>query len=100
MKRMIASRFVLSEIGIDDECAHRSAHAATGHRCRVAKIRIFPSLISRRPNGGAAQPMSTWPDMTAVSVAAGPPVAVGFAFAPSSLMNATTMLFELEPLVE
>jgi hypothetical protein len=33
-------------------------------------------------------------------VAAGPPVAVGLPLAPSSLTKATTMLFELEPLVE
>ncbi len=53
-----------------------------------------------RPKGGAAQPMSTWPDITAVSVPAGLPVAVGFALQPSSLTKATTILFELEPLVE
>ena len=44
--------------------------------------------------------MSIWPDITAVSVPGGPPVAVGFALAPSSWPKATTMLFELEPLVE
>ena len=35
-------------------------------------MRILPSLISFRPNGGAAQPISTWPDITAVSVIAAP----------------------------
>src|ERR1700722_20004158 len=65
-----------------------------------AMMRILPSLISFIPNGGAAQPMSIWPDITEVSVAAGPPVADGFALAPSSCTNATTMLLELEPLVE
>src|SRR5256885_716739 len=39
------------------------------------RMRILPSLSSFTPNGGAAQPMSTWPDITCVSVAAGPPVA-------------------------
>ena len=44
--------------------------------------------------------MSIWPDITAVSVAGGPPVAVGFALTPSSLTKRRTMLFEIEPLVE
>src|SRR5262245_33393904 len=65
-----------------------------------ATMRILPSWISLRPNGGAAQPMSIWPVITDVSVPGGPPVAVGFALAPSSSTNATTMLLELEPLVE
>src|SRR5262249_52472037 len=65
-----------------------------------AMMRILPSAISRRPNGGAAQPTSIWPDITAVSVAGGPPGAGGFALAPRSLTKATTMVFALEPLVE
>ena len=64
------------------------------------RMRIFPSLISFMPNGGAAQPMSIWPDMTWVSVPAGPPVGVGLALTPSSSMNASTRLLELDPLVE
>jgi hypothetical protein len=63
-------------------------------------MRILPSLISFTPNGGAAQPMSICPVITCVSVPGGLPVAVGFALTPSSWPNATTMLFELEPLVE
>ena len=63
-------------------------------------MRILPSFSSFTPNGGAAQPISIWPDITCVSVAAGPPVAVGFALTPSSLAKASTRLFELEPLVE
>ena len=65
-----------------------------------AMMRILPSLISFTPNGGAAQPMSICPLITEVSVAGGPPVAVGFALTPSSWPNATTMLFDVEPLVE
>jgi len=65
-----------------------------------AIMRILPSFISCRPNGGADQPTSTWPDITAVSVAAGPPVLVGVPLAPSSLTKATTMLFDEDPLVE
>ena len=49
-----------------------------------AMMRILPSLISFMPNGGAAQPISIWPVITGVSVPGGPPVAVGFALAPSS----------------
>ncbi len=64
------------------------------------RMRILPSFSSFTPNGGAAQPMSIWPDITCVSVAAGPPVAVGLALTPSSLAKASTRLFELEPLVE
>src|SRR5205823_3216178 len=38
--------------------------------------------------------------MTWVSVPAGPPVGVGLALTPSSSMNASTRLLELDPLVE
>jgi O-antigen/teichoic acid export membrane protein len=62
--------------------------------------RILPSFISFKPNGGAAQPMSIWPDITCVNVEAGPPVAVGLALTPSSLTKARTRLFVLDPLVE
>ena len=65
-----------------------------------AMMRILPSWISCNPKGGAAQPISIWPDITDVSVAGGPPVDVGLAFAPSSSTKATTILLELEPLVE
>src|SRR5581483_4881615 len=65
-----------------------------------AMMRILPALTSRTPNGGAAQPMSIWPDITCVSVAGGPPVAVGFALVPSSCTKPTTILLELEPDVE
>src|SRR3954452_18396068 len=65
-----------------------------------AMMRILPSLISLMPNGGADQPISICPVITWVKVAGGPPVAVGFALTPSSWPNATTILFELDPLVE
>src|SRR5215813_11838074 len=62
---------------------------------------ILPSLSSFRPNGGAAQPISTWSLITAVSVADGLPVAIGFALVSlnSSTKARTTELVE-EPLVE
>jgi len=99
MKRTMASCLVFSEsaftINVRAVCPR-----SDGTSLPCATMRILPSLISCRPNGGAAQPMSIWPDITAVSVPGGPPVAVGLALAPSSWMKATTMLFELEPLVE
>ncbi len=63
-------------------------------------MRSLPSLISCMAIGGAAQPMSIWPDMTAVRVAGGLPVGVGFALRPSSSTKASTRLCELDPLVE
>ena len=63
-------------------------------------MRMALSSICLKPNGGEAQPTSTWPDMTAVSVADGLPVAVGFAFRPNSLMKASTIEWVEEPLVE
>src|SRR6185437_9562668 len=99
MKRMIASCFVFNELAFTIS-VRTVCPRSEGTSLPCATMRILPSLSSFKPNGGAAQPMSIWPDITAVSVAAGPPVAVGLALAPSSLTNATTMLFELDPLVE
>src|SRR5229473_6395098 len=65
-----------------------------------AIMRTLPSLTSCMAMGGADQPMSIWPDITAVRVAGGEPVGVGFALRPSSSTNASTMLWELDPLVE
>src|SRR5215468_8806680 len=65
-----------------------------------AMLRTLPSLISCMAMGGADQPMSIWPDITAVRVAGGLPVGVGFALTPSSSTNASTILWELDPLVE
>src|SRR5258708_34336657 len=59
------------------------------------RMRILPSLSSFIPNGGAAQPISIWPDMTWVSVPAGPPVAGGLALTPSSARKASTGVLEL-----
>src|SRR5579883_2452558 len=53
-----------------------------------------------RPHGLPAQPMSIWPDITAVRVAGVLPVGVGFALSPSSSTKASTILWELDPLVE
>src|SRR5215471_12876224 len=66
----------------------------------LATTRILPSSISLRPNGGAAQPMSTWSVITAVRVEEGLPVGVGFALTSNSLTKARTTLFVDEPLVE
>ena len=66
----------------------------------LATIRILPSSSCCRPNGGADQPTSTCPDITCVSVAAGPPVAVGFAFKSYCFKNAVTIPWVDAPLVE
>ena len=65
-----------------------------------AMRRMSPLSSWSSPNGGAAQPTSTWPDITAVRFAAGPPIAVGFALRSYCLMNAVTMPWVEEPLVE
>src|SRR5579883_731335 len=65
-----------------------------------ATMRVLPSSISLRPNGGEAQPTSTWPVMTAVSVDDGLPVAIGLTFSLNSSMKARTTLLVDEPLVE
>src|SRR5262249_29087866 len=51
-------------------------------------------------SGGEAEPTSPGGVRTAVSVEDGFPVAVGFAVSPNSLMNASTMLWVEDPLVE
>src|SRR5665647_544172 len=67
----------------------------------LATMWILPSSISLRPNGGEAQPISTWSVITVVSVVAGLPVAVGLAAVSlNSLMKARTILWVDEPLVE
>src|SRR4029079_6291310 len=66
----------------------------------LATTRIFFSSSWSRPNGGADQPMSTWPDITVVSVDDGLPVATGLAFSLYCRMNAVTMPFVEDPLVE
>ena len=63
-------------------------------------MRILFSVAASRPNGGADQPTSIWPDMTWVKVGAGPPVATGFAAAPVLAMNASTSVWVEAPLVE
>ena len=45
--------------------------------------RQAPSLTSFSATIGAAQPTSTWPDITCVSVAPGPPVDTSLAFTPA-----------------
>src|SRR5437762_6086815 len=63
-------------------------------------IRILPSSSCCMPNGGADQPTSICPDITCVSVGAGPPVAVGLALRSYCFMNAVTTPCVDEPLVE
>src|SRR5712692_9913957 len=53
-----------------------------------------------RPNGGPAQPTSTWPDITWVRVEGGLPVATGLALRSCCLMKAVTMAWVEAPLVE
>jgi hypothetical protein len=65
-----------------------------------AKMRILPSSSRSKPSGGDDQPISTWPDINSVMVAAGPPVAIGLAFNPSSRMKPSTALWVDAPLVE
>jgi hypothetical protein len=96
---MIASCFSLSAFALT-MMARTVCPCNEGTSLPRPTMRILPSLISLTPNGGAAQPMSICPLITCVSVAGGPPVAVGFALTPSSWVNATTMLFELDPFVE
>jgi hypothetical protein len=55
-------------------------------------MRILPSSSRSKPSGGEVQPISTCPDMVSVKVAAGPPVAVGFACKPSSRIRPSTTL--------
>src|SRR6187455_3427364 len=65
-----------------------------------ATTRILPSSISFRPNGGEAQPTSTWSVITAVSVEEGLPVGVGLAFRSNSFTKASTIELVEEPRVE
>ena len=66
----------------------------------LAMMRICFASSWSSPNGGADQPTSICPDITCVSVGAGPPVAVGFALRSYCLTNALTMPCVDEPLVE
>src|SRR5665647_893495 len=72
MKRTIASCLVLSELRLTIS-VRTVCPRSDGTSLPCATMRILPSLISCRPNGGAAQPISIWPDITAVSVPGGPP---------------------------
>ena len=66
-----------------------------------ARRRILPSSISFSPNGGEAQPTSTWSVITAVMVAGPLPVGIILAVVRSfSLMKARTTLSVEEPAVE
>src|ERR1700730_661299 len=65
-----------------------------------ATTRVLPSSISLRPNGGEAQPTSTWSVITAVSVDEGLPVVIGFTLSLYSSMKARTIESVDDPLVE
>src|SRR5689334_14113845 len=99
MKRAIASFFFCSASAL------ATMTRIVWPRTRAASValattRILPSSISLRPNGGEAQPTSTWSLMTAVSVLDGLPVGVGLAVSLNSLTKARTIECVDEPLVE
>src|SRR5262249_18693509 len=99
MKRPIASFFFASASALATTvrtvCPRTMAASVA-----LATTWILPSSISLRPNGGAAQPMSTWSVITAVRVDDGLPVGVGFALTPNSLTKARTTLCVDDPFVE
>src|SRR5262245_27207845 len=70
--------------------------SSVASRARATML-IFFSWISRSANGGVAQPMSIGPVITLVSVPGSPPVAVGRAFEPAWLSNASRIRFDDEP---
>ena len=65
-----------------------------------ATMRVRPACAASTPNGAAAQPTSTWPDMTWVKVAAGLPVATPFTSMPKVLARPRTTRSVDEPVVE
>src|SRR5215467_728306 len=99
MKRPIASFFFASASALTTT-VHTVCPRTITASVALATTRILPSSISLRPKGGDAQPMSTWSVITAVRVADGLPVGVGFAATPSSLTKARTIEWVDEPLVE
>src|SRR3569832_2372621 len=99
MKRTMASCLVFQEFALTIS-ARTVWPFYDGTSLPCAMMRILPSLISCKPNGGAALLSSFWFVFSAVWVLGGLSVAVGLSLAPSSRVNATTMLFDDEPLVE
>src|SRR5262245_54439458 len=90
---------VLQRIRVDDDGAHRLP--AQRRRLVAADENAdfaFLELLHAERRGRPADVDLAGHDL--VSVPAGPPVAVGLAFTPSSSMKASTRLLELEPLVE
>lgn len=85
----------LQRIGTDCERAP-SAGAALPR----AMMRTLPSLTCCRPKSVADQPVSIRPDIAAVSMAQGAPVAVGLTLQRSSSLKPSTNLLVFEPLVE
>ena len=65
---MIASRFSFSAFALT-MMTRTVWPFSDGISLPRAMMRILPSLISLRPNGGADQPMSIWPVITCVNVA-------------------------------
>ena len=99
MKRMSTSFFFTSVSGL--VMTRRMVVPRTsGASLARATMRIAPSSICLKPNGGDDHPTSICPDITWVRVDDGLPVAVGFAFRPKSFMKASTTEWVDEPLVE
>src|SRR5215471_4298877 len=99
MKRLMAS-FRLASASVLATMTRMVWPRTSAESVARATTRVLPSSISFRPNGGDAQPTSTWSVMTAVSVDDGLPVAIGFTFNLYSSIKARTMLLVDEPLVE
>src|SRR6476619_3293600 len=99
MKRRIASFFCASELALAmmTRTVWSRSDATSLPR---ATSRILPCSRSSTPSGGDDQPISIWPDITAVHVLAELPVAVGLSATPDSLVSPSTMTLVEEPVLE
>src|SRR5437588_6315158 len=63
-------------------------------------MRILPACSASMPNGGPAQPISTWPDITCTKVAADVPVATALMSTPACRISAMVARLDEEPAAE